>query len=80
MTTQQQAKRLVINIQYKLREHRHGWGDMGTCKGLANLMVDEIISALKTTTGHIEMRDIDANEVDRDINYWKEVKRQIKML
>lgn len=80
MTTQQQAKRLVTNIQYKLRGHRHGWCDMGTCKGVANLMVDEIISALKTTTGHIEMRDIDANEVDRDINYWKEVKRQIKML
>lgn len=80
MTTRQQANRLVINTQYKLREHVHGWSDIGTCKGLASLTVDEIISSLKTTTGHIEMRDIDANEVDRDINYWKEVKRQIKML
>jgi len=42
--------------------------------------VNEIISALETTTGHCDLRKLDAQEVQSDFNYWNHVKKEIHEL
>ena len=49
-------------------------------KRKANVVVDEIIEALKITTGHCDLRRIDANEVVKDFQFWKEVKQEIERI
>jgi hypothetical protein len=40
----------------------------------ALIAVDEIISSLEITTGHCELRRLDYQEVQRDFQYWNDVK------
>ena len=47
-------------------------------KKIAAKSVDNIIDALKTTTGHCELRSLDAQEVHSDFEFWKQVKQEIE--
>jgi len=47
------------------------------CKRNALICVDEIVGALKITTGHCELRRVDEQEVQSDFDYWKRVKKEI---
>lgn len=51
-----------------------------TDKATVKLMVDEIIDALKTTTGHCELRKLDWQEVQSDFAFWEQVKTEIDTL
>lgn len=46
----------------------------------ASLCVDEIIKALKTTTGHLTLKRLDEHEVEKDFDFWKDVKKEIEKL
>lgn len=46
----------------------------------ALICVDEIIDALKITTGHCELRKLDQQEVDSDFAFWDKVKTEIEAL
>jgi hypothetical protein len=46
----------------------------------ALICVDEIIDALKITTGHCELRRLDQQEVQSDFDYWRKVKVEIEAL
>jgi hypothetical protein len=46
----------------------------------ALICVDEIIDALKITTGHCELRRLDQQEVQSDFDYWCKVKVEIEAL
>lgn len=46
----------------------------------ALICVDEIIDALKITTGHCELRRIDEQEVNSDFVFWDKVKTEIEAL
>jgi hypothetical protein len=49
-------------------------------KQSALITVDEIIEALKITTGHCELRRLDQQEVQSDFDYWNKVKTEIAAL
>lgn len=49
-------------------------------KTQAQFVVDEIIEALKITTGHCELRRLDQQEVQSDFDYWNKVKAEINAL
>ena len=49
-------------------------------KEQAKYVVDEIIEALKITTGHCELRRLDQQEVQSDFDYWNKVKTEIDAL
>ena len=51
-----------------------------TDRTTAMLMVDEIIDALKITTGHCELRRLDLQEVNSDFAFWEQVKTEIEAL
>lgn len=40
-------------------------------------LIDQIIEALKITTGHCELRNLDWHEVQSDFKYWQQVKEAI---
>ena len=46
----------------------------------ALICVDEIIDALKITTGHCELRRLDQQEVQSDFAFWDKVKTKIEAL
>ena len=46
----------------------------------ALICVDEIIDALKITTGHCELRRLDQQEVNSDFTFWDKVKTEIETL
>ena len=46
----------------------------------ALICVDEIIDALKITTGHCELRKLDQQEVQSDFAFWEQVKAEIEAL
>jgi len=46
----------------------------------ATTCVDEIIEALRITTGHCTLRKLDEQEVNSDIRYWEGVKKEIDLL
>ncbi len=46
----------------------------------ALICVDEIIDALKITTGHCELRRLDQQEVNSDFAFWDKVKTEIEAL
>lgn len=45
---------------------------------IAVKQVDEIIEAVKTTTGHCELRRLDQHEVNNDFAFWDRVKAAIE--
>jgi len=45
----------------------------------ATKCVEQIIDALKTTTGHCELRTLDRQEVQSDFSFWYEVKLEIEI-
>lgn len=47
-------------------------------KKCAAITVDEITEAIKTTTGHCELRRLDEQEVDSDLKYWERVKVEVE--
>lgn len=49
-------------------------------KECAVFTVEEIISAIKITTDHCELRKLDWHEVQKDFKYWQEVKTEIEKL
>ena len=49
-------------------------------KEMAVITVDEIIEALEITTGHCDLRKLDAQEVQSDFKFWQEVKQEINKL
>ncbi len=49
-------------------------------KAQAQFVVDEIIEALKITTGHCELRRLDQQEVQSDFAFWEQVKTEIEAL
>ena len=49
-------------------------------KEQAKYVVEEIIEALKITTGHCELRRLDQQEVQSDFDYWDKVKAEIDAL
>ena len=51
-----------------------------TDRKTAILMVDEIVDALKITTGHCELRRLDLQEVNSDFAFWDKVKTEIEAL
>ena len=54
--------------------------DREQAKRTALICVDEIIEALKITTGHCTLRLLDRQEVQSDFEYWQEVKQEIERL
>jgi hypothetical protein len=46
----------------------------------ALICVDEIIDALKITTGHCELRRLDQQEIQSDFAFWEQVKTEIEAL
>ncbi len=52
--------------------------NLNSAKNCALIAVDEIISAIKITTGHCELRRLDQHEVHSDLDYWERVKTQIE--
>ncbi len=49
-------------------------------KECALLAVDNIMTALKITTGHCTLNHLDLNEVRHDFQYWEDVKTEINKL
>jgi len=49
-------------------------------KKCAVILVEEIISAIETTTGHCTLRKLDYQEVQQDFQYWNRVKEEIQKL
>ncbi|MES2592382.1 MAG: hypothetical protein V4608_10885 [Bacteroidota bacterium] len=49
-------------------------------KSCALICVGEIIESLEITTGHCELRSLDWHEVQKDFQYWNDVKQQIELL
>ena len=47
-------------------------------KKQAIICVNEIIKALKTTTGHCTLKLLDRQEVQNDFEYWDDVLEEIK--
>jgi hypothetical protein len=76
MNAKQKAKELTDKIL-----KAHGSKKLyPTDRTTAILMVNEIIDALKTTTGHCELRRLDRQEVQSDFDYWNKVKVEIESL
>lgn len=46
----------------------------------ALIAVDQIIEALKVTTGHLDLSRSDVNEVAKDIMFWQDVRKEIEKL
>lgn len=84
MTEQEKAKEL-INKVYKPMGYLAGillsgnqmW-NWASDRAIEN--VNEIIEALKITTGHCELRRLDQQEVNKDFDYWDRVKLEINNL
>jgi hypothetical protein len=49
-----------------------------TAKRNALICVNEIIEALKITTGHCELNKLDQQEVSSDLAYWEKVETELK--
>ncbi len=46
----------------------------------AIVAVDEIVKSINTTTGHCELSWLDAQEVQSDLHYWYDVKKELEKL
>lgn len=71
MTHAEKAKQLV---------DRMSGFTLDDCKSNAIVAVKEIIEALKITTGHCELRRLDEQEVQSDLDYWERIKKEIEKL
>lgn len=83
MTPQEKANELVTKYKslaytnlFSFREE----SNLTNSKKCALVAVDEIIEAIETTIGHCQLRRLDQQEVEMDIDYWNKVKTEIDKL
>lgn len=57
----------------KLNEIKGFFADIDDTNQSAIFCVKQIINAIKITTGHCELRRLDAQEVHSDIQYWNNI-------
>lgn len=76
MNAKQKAKELTDKILKSQGSSKLYPADKNT----AILMVNEIIDALKITTGHCELMLLDWQEVQSDFAFWEQVKTEIEAL
>ena len=77
MNATEKAKSLI----HKFANHSMGGSrdsNLNSAKNCALIAVDEIVEALKITTGHCELRRLDQQEVHSDFAFWEQVKTQIE--
>lgn len=80
-TTKGKAEELVNRFSVDVFSENKGWyTSIEESKDMAKSVVDEIVMALKITTGHCELRKIDAIEVKKDFQFWQEVKQEIESI
>ena len=80
MNPKEKAKELIERYKFESEYNCQPSTVSGLCKKCALIAVDEIILALKTTTGHCELRDLDWHEVQNDFEYWNDVKQELSSL
>lgn len=79
MNYKQKAEQIVLEISEitGFRKSGHNWWMVIS---MAKNQVDAIVDALKTTTGHCELRKVDWQEVQSDFAFWEKVKTEIDKL
>lgn len=61
----------LIDKMFTYVPKSNGLSELVYAKFLAIACIKEIIQAIKTTTGHCELRKLDWQEVQMDIEYWE---------
>lgn len=77
MTEESKAEELIEKF-YDLDQYNKT--PIKYCKQCAIICCEEIINALKITTGHCELRSLDYHEVQMDFQYWQKVKEILNTL
>lgn len=78
MKPKQKAEELFTKMYASNQPHTF---DIAPSKRGAIVLVDEIIEALKITTGHLTInRLLERQEVQMDFDYWELVKKEIDKL
>lgn len=79
MTYKQKAEEIVLEASRTtgFEKSGHNWWIV---RAIAKNQVDAIVDALKTTTGHCELRKLDWQEVQSDLAFWDKVKTEIGKL
>ena len=87
MNHQDKAKQLVEKFGVYMNSNGPGatmddltGADMHDAKECATICVDQIIEAIKITTGHCTLRRLEEQEVEMDFDYWDRVKQEIQKL
>lgn len=75
-----QEHRVATRLFRKFHIHQKECDALENTKDIVRDVIDEIIDALKTTTGHGELRRLDQAEVEHDIKFWKRVKGYVKII
>jgi hypothetical protein len=77
MTSKEKAQELVLKY-LRLQEPNYNWFHKGLAKQCAVIAVDEIIEALVEYDNRNNTYEL--QNMDRDFNYWKQVKQEIELL
>ena len=84
MTAKEKAEELKKKFAFMYHDNGSAFvlgGNIGyIAKKGAIISVNEIIEAIKTTTGHCTLSSLDYHECMDDIKYWKEVIKEIDKL
>ncbi len=54
--------------------------EINELKRISLIAVDEVINSLKITTGYLDLRLNERQEVQMDFDYWENVKQEIEKL
>jgi len=79
MTDKEQAEEIVFEVEAILCPKFENGRRKETIE-VSKLVVDKIITALKTTINHCELRSLDLHECMEDVKYWKRIKIEIDKL
>ena len=77
MTPQEKSLELYSKYEFVYIQNYTSSHEVKEC---ALIAVDEVIEALKITTGHCQLRLIDYQECLKDFYYWQQVKEEIEKL
>ncbi len=74
------AKEKAVIITEKVRKSQGSKKLHPTDKTTSLLLIDEIISAIEITVGHLTLKINDRLEVNNDVQFWRDVKKEIEKI
>lgn len=78
MKTREKAEEIYWKFYFATDSQGYHSASKERAKKQATICVNEIIEALKTTTGHCTLSLLDRQEVQSDFEYWDDVLEEIK--